>query len=76
MLAYDAIVVCGQNATNGWLSAKEYKWVQHLPVVTSDSGSFRKNSLSKLITRLTSCHLSLPRLNPTGSCTHKRSIVL
>jgi len=39
-------------------------------VVTSDSGSFRKNSLSKLMTTLTSCHLSLSRFNPTGSCKH------
>ena len=39
-------------------------------MVTSDSGSFRKNSLSKLMTTLTSCHLSLSRFNPTGSCKH------
>jgi len=43
---------------------------QHLPAVTSDSGSFRKKSLSKLMTTFTSSHLSLSRFNPTGSCSH------
>ena len=40
----------------------------HKPSVISESGSFRKNSFSRLLTELTSCHLSPSAFAPSGSC--------
>ena len=51
------------------------KWkISSWPSVTRDSGSLRKKSFNKLLTTLTSCHLSLSAHNVTGSCTQQRHV--